>query len=124
MATHSSADLPPRVVEGRRTPRKRTLLGGKVIYGEGSFVHDCTIRNLSGKGARVTLAPGECIPTRVFLIDRRVAVAYEAKVTWIKAPDFGLSFVNAFRLDGELPAELDYLKAVWKLCVPLAGTPA
>jgi hypothetical protein len=104
---------PPRVVEGRRTARKRTLLGGKVIYGDDNRVRDCTIRDISETGARIILAKGEIIPTRVFLMDRRSASAYEARVTWIKAPDFGLSFVNAYRLDSELPRELQHLKRVW-----------
>ena len=38
MAQPDSADLPPRVVNQRGAPRKRTLLGGKVIYGDGQQV--------------------------------------------------------------------------------------
>jgi hypothetical protein len=119
-----SADLPPRVVNQRRAPRKRTLLGGKVIYGDGQQVRDCTIRDISDTGAKIVIAKGEVIPTRVFLIDRRSPIAYEATISWIKAPDFGLTFVKSHALKGDMPAELDYLKQVWtRLCVPLGGTP-
>ncbi|HXJ00782.1 MAG TPA: PilZ domain-containing protein [Micropepsaceae bacterium] len=104
---------PPRVVDERRAARKRTLLSGKVIYGEDNRVRDCTIRDLSQSGARIALARGEVIPTRVFLIDRRSASLYEARVTWIKAPDFGLTFMNAYSLDRELPPELRHLEQVW-----------
>jgi hypothetical protein len=104
---------PPRVVDERRAPRKRTLLGGKVIYGEDNRVRDCTIKDLSENGARIALARGEVIPTRVLLMDRRTASVYEARVTWIKAPEFGLSFVNAYSLERELPPELRHLKTVW-----------
>jgi len=125
MAQPDSADLPPRVVNQRKTPRKRTLLGGKVIYGDGQQVRDCTIRDISETGARIAIAKGEVIPTRVFLIDRRTPIAYEATVSWIKVPDFGLTFVKTHSLKGEVPPELDYLKSVWsRLCVPLGGTPA
>ncbi|HMI96011.1 MAG TPA: PilZ domain-containing protein [Micropepsaceae bacterium] len=124
MAQPDSADLPPRVVNQRQTSRKRTLLGGKVVYGDGQHVRDCTIRDLSETGARIAIAKGEVIPTRVFLIDRRVPIAYEATVSWIKAPDFGLAFLRVHSLKGDLPPELDYLKRVWsKHCVPLGGTP-
>src|SRR5258708_3726002 len=92
MAQPDSADLPPRVVNQRKTPRKRTLLGGKVIYGDGQQVRDCTIRDIPETGARIVMAKGQVIPTGVFLIDRRSRIAYEAPVSWIKAPDFGLTF--------------------------------
>ncbi|MEA2825558.1 MAG: hypothetical protein QOF03_2040, partial [Alphaproteobacteria bacterium] len=113
MAQPDSADLPPRVVNQRGAPRKRTLLGGKVIYGDGQQVRDCTIRDISETGARIAIAKGEVIPTRVFLIDRRAPIAYEATVSWIKAPEFGLTFLKTHALKGNIPAELDYLKQVW-----------
>jgi hypothetical protein len=124
MAQPDSADLPPRVVNQRKARRQRTLLGGKVIYGDGQTVRDCIIRDISDTGARISIAKGEVIPTRVFLIDRRTPIAYEAAVSWIKVPDFGLTFSKTYSLKGNIPAELDYLKSVWtRLCVPLGGTP-
>ncbi|HEX3486259.1 MAG TPA: PilZ domain-containing protein [Micropepsaceae bacterium] len=113
---------PPRVVEGRRSPRKRTLLGGKVIYGDDNRVRDCTIRDISQKGARIALAQGEIIPTSVFLLDRRNATVHEAKVTWIKAPNFGLRFVNSYSLDSELPPELQHIKRIWTVYRSPLGT--
>jgi hypothetical protein len=108
-------------VKERRSPRRRTLLAGKVVFGEGRTVN-CTIRNISETGAKITLARGECIPSNVFLIDRKTATAYEAKVRWIKAPDFGLEFVNAYNLEPQLPAELRYLLGIWETFRPsLAG---
>jgi hypothetical protein len=124
MAQPDSADLPPRVVNQRKARRQRTLLGGKVIYGDGQQVRDCIIRDISEIGARISIAKGDVIPTRVFLIDRRSPIAYEATVSWIKVPEFGLTFLKTHALKGDIPAELDYLKRVWtRLCVPLGGTP-
>jgi hypothetical protein len=88
-------------------------LAGKVVYGGGGTALNCTIRDLSEAGAKIRLARGECIPTRVFLIERRTATAYEARVKWIKAPDFGLAFTNAYNLEQPLPAHLRYLDRVW-----------
>ena len=39
--------------EHRRSPRQRVLKSGRIIYGGGSIVVDCTIRNLSETGARL-----------------------------------------------------------------------
>jgi hypothetical protein len=122
MVDPNPSDLPPRVAEKRRTARRRTLLAGKAIYGGGWFERDCTIRNFSAEGAKITLARGDCVPTRFFLMVRRNATAYEARVTWIRAPDFGLAFVRAFDLNGEIPAELGFLNLVWAdFRLPRAG---
>ena len=115
MVLPHSALSPPRVVDQRGILRRRTLLGGKVIYGDDNRVRDCTIRDISDKGARIALAKGECVPTRLYLIDRRTARAYEARVTWIKAPDFGLTFVNGYSLESELPTNLHFLKRIWAM---------
>ena len=109
MADSSSPELPP-VVEARKTPRKRVILGGKVIYNEGQFTTDCRIRDLSDGGARVVLAPGIVIPTRVVLVDTRNGIAYEAEVAWMKAPEFGLRFLTTQPIRGALPPHLQYLK--------------
>ena len=117
------SNLPPRVVDERRSTRTRTLLAGKVVYGDGRS-YDCTIRDISQMGARITLANGQTIPTHVFLIDRRAAIAYEARVSWIKAPHFGLAFGTAYNLETELPSQLKYLSRIWSLFrSPLSGHP-
>ena len=122
MASASSSDLPPRVVNGRRSPRRRTLLAGKVVYGEGTSLN-CSIRDLSETGAKIRLGRGECVPTRVILLERRSAMAYQARVIWIKAPDFGLAFDKAYDLRQELPPELSYVARVWAMFrSPLANT--
>jgi hypothetical protein len=125
MASPDSADLPPRIVNGRKAPRNKTYLGGKLVYGDGTFVRDCTIRDLSETGAKIALPVGEFIPERIFLLSRHRPIAYDAKISWIRAPQFGLSFIKAYQLKGELPSELEYLRQIWgKLCVPLDGRPS
>jgi hypothetical protein len=101
---------PESPVEGRQSPRKRVVLGAKVVYNEGAYTLDCRIRDLSEGGARIVLGPGLVIPTRVVLIDTRNAIAYESEVIWLKAPEFGLKFLSAYSVRGELPANLRYLK--------------
>jgi hypothetical protein len=109
MADPNPPDLPP-VAELRRTARKRVILGAKIVYNEGSYTHDCRIRDLSEGGARIVLAPGLVIPTRVVLIDTRNAIAYESEVAWLKAPEFGLRFLSTHSLRGGLPPHMQYLK--------------
>ena len=40
MADPNEPELPP-IAEGRRSPRKRVILGGKIVYNEGIYTYDC-----------------------------------------------------------------------------------
>jgi hypothetical protein len=109
MADPNPPNLPP-IAELRTTARRRAILGGKIVYNEGAFTHDCRIRDLSEGGARILLAPALVIPTRVVLIEMRNAIAYESEVAWLKAPEFGLRFLSTHSLRGGIPPHMQYLK--------------
>jgi len=107
-----SDDQPPEPppVEGRKSPRRRVLLRGKVLYNEGAFTVDCRIRDMSDGGARILLPDGQVIPTRVILLDMRDRIAYECEVAWFRAPEYGVKFLQKYSLRGDLPPTLMYLK--------------
>ena len=110
-----AADLPSHLVDVRKGKRKRTLWTGKVVYGpKGKSVLDCAIRDFTEQGAKIRLRTGELVPTRLFLIERRAACAFEARVIWIKAPDFGLEFVRSYKFADPIPDNLQFLRAVWE----------
>jgi hypothetical protein len=50
--------------EHRSSRRQRVLKSGRIIYANGSIVIDCTIRNLSGTGARFQVPTSVAIPDR------------------------------------------------------------
>lgn len=53
--------------EMRRVPRYRTFKGGRIVYGSGSYVVNCLIRNLSHTGAKLKVdKPFDC-PERITL---------------------------------------------------------
>ncbi|HEY0302063.1 MAG TPA: PilZ domain-containing protein [Rhizomicrobium sp.] len=96
----------------RLAARKRVLFGGKIVHDDGAFSLDCTIRDLSDAGARITLGNRVSIPAEVYLIDLRAGVAYRAQVAWRRTPNFGLRFVERIDL-AAAPAELAYLARLW-----------
>lgn len=100
----------------RRSSRKRTLFSGKITYSEGAHSLDCTIRDLSETGARISLAKGQGIPSEVYLIDIRNRMAYEAKVEWCRAPDFGLVFLKTHPVTAITDPRLAYLNRLWIAC--------
>jgi PilZ domain len=103
----------PSGIEQRKAPRKKVLLTGKVIHGDGAYVLDCTIRDVSATGARITLAQGRAIPEAVYLLDMVNRVAYEAVVVSERAGGLGLKFKKTLRLAEITAPELRYLKRIW-----------
>lgn len=76
----------------RRSKRTRTLLAGKLCYGNGLSA-DCTISDLSDSGARVRSDSAATIPPEVFLVHLRDQKAFEATVAWRRANgNLGLKF--------------------------------
>jgi hypothetical protein len=100
-------------IEQRQARRRKVLLTGKIVYGEGAYVLDCTIGDISATGARVYPPQGRTIPAEVFLIDMVNRTAYEAVTVSTRAGGFGLKFLKTLPL-GQLTApELRYLKLIW-----------
>lgn len=104
---------PPPLAERRPKPRRRVLLGGRVVYQNGDRHFDCSIRDISESGARITLKPGVPIPSSVYLIDTRSRIVHEAKVMWNNGREAGLQFLNTFAVSSIDNKDLLYLK---RLC--------
>ena len=112
MSSIRRPELSPQV-ERRPERRRRTLLGGCIVFDDGKQVFDCTIRNLSKSGARITLPAGYSIPTQIFLIHLRDRLVYEAVIVWRKDGEAGLSFKKELRLSELADSQLAYLQALW-----------
>jgi hypothetical protein len=97
----------------RKVSSKRTLQRGKIVYGEGAFTLDCLIRDISAKGARITVAKGISMPTHVYLIDMQSAMAYAAEISYIRAPSFGLNFLRSYRISEMTDPSLRFLHHCW-----------
>jgi hypothetical protein len=78
--------------EKRRAPRQRVLKSGKIIYGGGSIVVDCTIRNLSATGARLQVPTSIAIPDRFEFVGNPQEGKRMATVVWRKGDMIGIQF--------------------------------
>jgi hypothetical protein len=116
IANSSKQPEPNGGIEQRKSPRKKVLLSGKIIYGDGTHVLDCTIRDISTTGARIALAQGRTIPERVYLLDMVNRVAYESAVLSERSGGFGLKFNKTLKLAEVTAPELRYLKRIWLEC--------
>jgi len=78
--------------EQRRNQRQRVLKAGKIAYGGGSIVIDCTIRNLSDTGARLQVPTSVAIPDRFEFTESATGKRRTATVMWRKGDLIGIRF--------------------------------
>jgi hypothetical protein len=102
--------------------RARIRLPGKIVFGSRSFALDCTIRDLSASGARISVPNPNDLPNQLVLIEPKNDLAFNAKIEWRRSNLVGLSFESAISLAGGLEGEHQLLrmhaaaaKREWKL---------
>ena len=78
--------------EQRRSQRQRVLKAGRIAYGGGSIVIDCTIRNLSATGARLQVPTSVAIPDHFEFTEASTGKARQAIVMWRKGDLMGIRF--------------------------------
>lgn len=78
--------------EQRRNQRQRVLKSGRIAYGGGSIVIDCTIRNLSSTGARLQVPTSVAIPDHFEFAEAATGKARQATVMWRKGDLIGIRF--------------------------------
>lgn len=97
----------------RQAPRRRSFLRGKIVYGGGGYSVDCTIRDVSATGARISLPNGQGVPKKFFLLDMKNRVAHEVEVRWRAGVEIGVQSLRLFSLDADLPREFRFLQHLW-----------
>ena len=99
--------------ERRKPPRKDAFLSGILVDvdGKGS-PSDCVIRDITARGASISLC--KTLPTgaQTILLDTGNHVAHFARVVWSNAGRCGLLFVRSYPMDQALPPRLAFL---WRL---------
>jgi hypothetical protein len=66
--------------EKRQQSRRRTLKGGKILFGNGACALDCTIRNMSDRGAMLQVAHAMSVPDAFQLYEPSRLMLHEARV--------------------------------------------
>jgi hypothetical protein len=111
-AVNKAIEIPPPA-ERRPKPRRRVLLKGLVTWADGARSFPCTIRNLTDGGARITLPPGQTVPSNIYFINLRERSAHEALMVWNNGSDAGIAFVKTYALADLSDPKLDYLNKLW-----------
>jgi hypothetical protein len=99
--------------ERRRGARCRVTVAGLLAFPAASKPIECTIRDLSGTGARVALRTYQLVPREVYLFNMRDRLAYRADVEWRTSIELGLVFRATYSLYALTDPNLMHLKKLW-----------
>jgi hypothetical protein len=105
--------LPDGRADQRHAPRRRVLLGGRVVEPDGAFSTSCTIRDVNDAGAKVRLPAPVPVGEHVYLIELRSGVAHQVKVAWRKNGDMGLTYENEVVLEESSDPRIRMLRRLW-----------
>jgi hypothetical protein len=109
-----------RKAPGRRASvRARSLLTGKIIVDDGAVSHDCVIRNLSTRGARVRIAGAVNLPASVGLLVVREGLLFDARIAWRRGEEIGLAFTAKHDLRTDVDPAHRGARALWTALAPL-----
>lgn len=78
--------------EKRLAQRMRTLKGGKIVINNGFSTYDCTVRNLSEIGAKLTVASLLGVP-ETFQLAMDDGRRFNCETIWRKDSQIGVKFV-------------------------------
>jgi hypothetical protein len=92
-------DRAPAAPEARVAQRRRALFGAKVVSKDGIYSCDCSIRDVSTAGARISISNSVTIASPFFLIDHTSQMMFEAKIVWRNASQAGLKFFDKHPLN-------------------------
>ena len=100
-------------VERRREPRRRVLFQGRLASGDANYTANCSIRDLTAGGARVSRFEPDSLSRKPVLIVVREGVAYWTRAVWADATNVGLAFERRADLDVNPPAEARPFRRLW-----------
>ena len=83
------------ILERRKTTRRKTFLGGRVIFNYRQSSMDCVLRNIGEQGARLKFHHTAYVPDRFDVHVQRMDRTFQANVTWRRQDEVGVSFVDA-----------------------------
>lgn len=87
----------PSLTEKRRAPRRRLLRDGRIVIRKGWSLFDCTIRDTSTDGARLSLKP-ECeLPREFDLLHVTEKALIPCELKWRRGDRLGVRFTGSAR---------------------------
>jgi hypothetical protein len=80
--------------EKRLAPRRRVLKAAKIFINGGTSVFDCTIRDISASGARLSLGLFQALPKQFQLVTNDLGT-HHCELVRINGTQYGVRFIAA-----------------------------
>jgi PilZ domain len=81
-------------VDSRAAKRLRVLKSAKIIYNFSQSVMDCTVRDMSGTGAKIICANNHLLPDDIRIVFMQDNTIRDAKVMWRRGEQIGIKFTS------------------------------
>lgn len=99
--------------EGRKSERKRVLLGGRLIFEQLGATAECRIKDLTREGARLVFTNEVMTPDTFEMIEQRNGVLYSCEVAWRKSREMGVIFHRQTELALATEGHEARMKRLW-----------
>ena len=99
---------------------KRSLVRGDVlragicVFGDGADKFNCSIRNRSAEGARLSFPIIRKLPAQFWLIDVPGRHAFSARLAWSGKTDAGVAILRTMDIGKIQDKSLTYLLHIWQ----------
>src|SRR5579871_2323189 len=111
----------PQTEDDRRgSQRSRALVGGTIVFRDGSHTLPCVVRNRSDLGIQIEVPGDQLTPNRFYLLTTKDNVAFEVEVAWRKGGRTGLTILHAADLATTEDPAFHFLK---RMRFGAAGSP-
>lgn len=100
--------------ERRNIARRRSYLGGKMIFKDAHVTVDCLVRDFTDSGARVECPPDVLLPRELDIAIDSKGLQAQARVIWRQGHHLGLAFETeaATTAGTAMPIGTDHLIAM------------
>lgn len=96
--------------ERRRSGRSRTLIGGTIVFRDGTGFVQCVVRNRTETGTQLEIPANQLIPRHFYLVTAKDNRVYEAELVWKKANRIGVAIGRTIDLSTTHIPALQFLK--------------
>ena len=81
-------------VEARSTDRVRSLLRARILFNNNNSTIDCTVKNISGTGAKIELSNTITVPGEFTLDIPAKGQLLRARIVWRDVDAIGVTFIG------------------------------
>jgi hypothetical protein len=90
----------------RQSFRRKTFLGGRVVFNHRQATMDCVLKNIGGGGAKLIFTNTASVPDEFDVQVARLERTFRARVAWRRQEEVGISFVERRASSNVVPLDL------------------